>query len=30
MIGFAFPWLLALLPFALYFGWRAVYRWGVP
>ena len=30
MIGFAFPWLLALLPFAIYFGWRAVYRWGVP
>jgi Ca-activated chloride channel family protein len=30
MIGFAFPWLLVLLPPALYFGWRAVYRWGVP
>ena len=30
MIGFAFPWLLILLPPAVYFGWRATYRWGVP
>ena len=30
MIGFAHPWLLILLPPAVYFGWRAVYRWGVP
>ncbi len=30
MIAFAFPWLLLLLPLAVYFGWRAVYRWGVP
>lgn len=30
MIGFAHPWLLLLLPPALYFGWRAIYRWGVP
>ncbi|HEU4951002.1 MAG TPA: VWA domain-containing protein [Holophagaceae bacterium] len=30
MIAFAFPWLLILLPPAVYFGWRAVYRWGSP
>ena len=30
MIAFAFPWLLLLLPLSVYFGWRAVYRWGVP
>lgn len=30
MIAFAYPWLLPLLPVAVYFGWRAAYRWGVP